>query len=393
MIGQIRTASEQIEQLRSAMISTKTTSGKTHDFYLYPARFSPAIASSVISLFSKPGDVILDPFMGGGTAIVEGLTLGRFVVGVDINTLAHLVTSAKTQPLSSSDECMIRRWADRSVRDFWRPVELPRINNLPIAFARFMGPALHYLEELQLPRQRAFARVALLRLGQWALDCRDRPTKSRKQMADKLPNLVERMFEGLGEFVEKCTMAGVGRKEITKNRLLLCGNAADIRDAPGIRAIRQRPRLIFTSPPYPGVHVLYHRWQIRSRKETAAPYWIAQLSDGYPESHYTGGSRTPTGEGNYFSLIRSVFSSVRKFIAADGMIVQLVGFANIQKQLPRYLETMVEAGFEACNPASREDLFLWRQVPNRKWYARVRGPLPASSEVLLFHRPRSLRST
>lgn len=35
------------------------------------------------------------------------------------------------------------------------------------------------------------------------------------------------------------------------------------------------PGLILTSPPYPGVHVLYHRWQVQGRKETPAPFWIA----------------------------------------------------------------------------------------------------------------------
>src|SRR5207253_10499997 len=112
------------------------------------------------------------------------------------------------------------------------------------------------------------------------------------------------------------------------------------------------PALILTSPPYPGVHVLYHRWQVQGRRETPAPYWIAQVPDGHFASHYTGGSRTPTGELRYFSMIRNVFSSVRPHMADDGLVAQLVGFADVESQLPLYLAAMSEAGFQDWTPPS-----------------------------------------
>ena len=48
-------------------------SGLTHDFYRYPARFSPLFARSAIELFTEPGDTVLDPFAGSGTSLVEAL--------------------------------------------------------------------------------------------------------------------------------------------------------------------------------------------------------------------------------------------------------------------------------------------------------------------------------
>ena len=59
------------ESFLAALHSSKPVKGLTHGFYLYPARFPPEIARSVISNFSRPGDAVLDPFMGGGTSIVE----------------------------------------------------------------------------------------------------------------------------------------------------------------------------------------------------------------------------------------------------------------------------------------------------------------------------------
>ena len=92
--------SSDLEQLTAALNSSRHTGGSTHNFYLYPARFSPEIARTIIALFSQPGDSVLDPFMGGGTSIIEGMMLGRRMVGIDLNALAHFVASVRTRPLS-----------------------------------------------------------------------------------------------------------------------------------------------------------------------------------------------------------------------------------------------------------------------------------------------------
>lgn len=101
------------DTLMRALVSARHTSGSPHNFYLYPARFSPEIAKAVIEKFSEPNNWVLDPFMGGGTAIVEGLMLGRRMIGADLNSLAHFVTRVRTTPLSQSDEECLRRWALR----------------------------------------------------------------------------------------------------------------------------------------------------------------------------------------------------------------------------------------------------------------------------------------
>lgn len=71
-------------------------SGLTHNYYRYPARFSPIFVRAVIDAFTAPGDVVLDPFVGGGTTLVEAIARGRHGVGVDISTLATFVSEVKT---------------------------------------------------------------------------------------------------------------------------------------------------------------------------------------------------------------------------------------------------------------------------------------------------------
>jgi hypothetical protein len=361
--------------------------GATHNFYHYPARFSADIARAVIENFSAPGDVVLDPFMGGGTSIIEGLRLGRRMIGVDINSLAHFVASVRTTPLSTNDGVALRAWARDSARIFggsYPPdAELPRIVNLPRAVELFLSGALQLSDGLEWPRQRAFARCALLRLGQWALDCRDFASLRRRRLALRLPDQVDEMLSGMEEFVQDCRTAGVSKNEISSRRLLFYRSAVGLEQESSIRDLGAKPRLVFTSPPYPSVHMLYHRWQFRGRKETPAPYWLARVPDGHYEKHYTGGSRTPTGQANYFAMIEAAFRSVRTLIHPNSLVVQLVGFSDTRTQLPRYLAAMRSAGFRE----SRGDDRLDRQVPNRKWYARMQGSLDASTELVLLHRP------
>src|SRR5262245_18223421 len=97
------TGREELARVADALRSAKYTGGSTHSFYHYPARFSPDSARAIIDAFSAVDDWVLDPFMGGGTSIIEALAAGRKVIGVDINALAHFVALVRTTPLSDHD--------------------------------------------------------------------------------------------------------------------------------------------------------------------------------------------------------------------------------------------------------------------------------------------------
>jgi DNA methylase len=69
--------------------------GLTHDFYKYPARFSPSFVRAAVETFTRPGELVLDNHVGGGITLVEALALGRDAIGVDISPLAEFVTALK----------------------------------------------------------------------------------------------------------------------------------------------------------------------------------------------------------------------------------------------------------------------------------------------------------
>jgi len=375
------------DDLLAAIASKDPVSGHTHTFYRYPARFSPLFVREVIRHYSRPGDVILDPFMGGGTAIVEALALGRKVIGVDLNTLAHFVSTVKTTPLSKYDVEILEKWlADvqgarrRGIAEADEPVR-----NLPRHLQKTWADLMAQAAWLPVERQRHFVRCALLKTGQWAIDCKDSipsGSDSVKQFADNL----REMIKGIGEFVSSCQMQGVQKSKIRQNRLLLCRSTAGLEDESKLASVA-KPTLVVTSPPYPAVHILYHRWQVQGRRETPAPYWLAALKDGHAASHYTFGSRSTLGLDNYFRNVEECFGSVRKIVARNALVVQLVAFSDTESQLPRYLAAMEAAGFAECNASGDGKDRVWRSVPNRKWYCNIGEEQDSSREVVLFHRP------
>jgi hypothetical protein len=149
------------------------------------------------------------------------------------------------------------------------------------------------------------------------------------------------------------------------------------------------PRLILTSPPYPGVYVNYHRWKVLGRRETPAPFWLADRRDGKGQSYYTMGARADRSLDTYFSRLEAAFVDLARLANRQTLMVQMVGFHNPDKDLPRYLQTMRRAGFsEVSIPslATRDDR-LWRTVPNRRWWVQdgTKG-IHTSDEVVLFHK-------
>lgn len=368
--------------------------GLTHGFYKYPARFSPAFARAAIHAFTQPGDLVLDPHVGGGTTLVEAIATGREAVGVDISTLAEFVTGVKCTVFSLDELATLKRWArhvassvdirkpsvalsDYEDRGYYKHLNHPSRWRLRKAIEQSIASAM----KLETPRLEAFGRCVVLRTAQWALDGR-----SKKASIDDFRRILgetaDEMLAGAHQL--RAASEVNGDQPVT----ILRRSAIGIEDEAIFRNMRA-PRLVVTSPPYPGVHVLYHRWQVDGRKEAPLPFMIANKLDGSGLSYYTMGDRKNPGLKTYFENIKGSMSSVAALANDDTIVVQMVAFSSPDWQLPRYLKAMKESGLtEMLLPALKDDGDgrLWRTVPGRRWYNAKRVNTHAAQEVVLFHR-------
>jgi hypothetical protein len=374
--------------------STKPVHGLTHRYYRYPARFPPEFVREVIQHFTRPGDTVLDPFMGGGTTAVEALAMGRKVVGVDLNPIAVFTTRVKSTPLTTTELKEVRRLVARIAQGDLAlnrytaiRTEDPLLINVPWWLRRALLRLLQPVERVTDPHVRAFLKCGLLKTAQWALDSREMLPTSQAFIEGFCGNVAE-MCDDMEGYRETLHSSGVtSRRQLSMSRRLLLADAAKLpRYKPLLQGWR-RPTLVLTSPPYPGVHVLYNRWQVQGRRETRAPFWILDQPDGHYASFFTFGSRERIDD--YFSKLKSAFEGIGAMLSPRALVVQLVSFANPDRDVRRYLRIMQSAGFDECD---RRELGLGtgyrfrRVVPNRKWYMRYQDAPPMTKEVLLVHR-------
>jgi hypothetical protein len=368
--------------------------GLTHGFYKYPARFSPSFVRAAIETFTRPGELVLDNHVGGGTTLVEALAIGRDAIGVDISALADFVARVKTTVFSEAELDRLEAWAKRvgaaiNIRKptvyfvhydalgYYKHLNHRSRWQLRKAIEQGLGCAI----SLGNRRLEAFGRCAILRAAQWALDGRKK-LPSVEKFREFLDTTAAEMVDGARALRVAVRVNAPHRPTIEIINRSAAGLERDKR-------LQKPPKLIVTSPPYPGVHVLYHRFQVDGRKEAPLPFMIAGKLDGAGSSYYTMGDRGYPELATYFANIKATMSSVAALSDEHTVVVQMLAFSNAKWQLPRYLETMREAGLEEVFlPAlqGERDGRLWRSVPGRRWYSGQRGETPGSQEVVLIHR-------
>lgn len=365
-----------------------------HGLYAYPARFSPHFAGRAIEAVSKPGDTVLDPFMGSGTTLIEAIRLGRKSFGVDVSPISNFIADRMFRGTAVAE---LKRAQDLSTRliDYLRekgPERIPLredvLNsvNLNHPDTVEIGSAIDFwLQEADAEGREVgrLLRAFVLSAGQWALDGR-RSVPQFSEFMDKLAHVKDIYPMSILAFGQACQERW-GTKSWHHNVQRKLGDAASVlNDLPS-----EHPKFdsLITSPPYPGVHILYGKWQIEGRRETKAPQWIVGSKDLKADSKFTMGTRR-TDQAGYFGAMGDLFSTIKPHLTQSALSVHMVGFRDPEVQLPEYIKMMNSAGFEEIRSSgpSTIDGRIWRRVPSRKFYAEASSASNNTSNevVLLF---------
>lgn len=100
----------------SADSARKESNYLTHGLHRYKGKFYPQLARALLNISGAGrGDLIMDPFMGSGTTLLEAWLMGLGGVGFDINPLARLIARTKVEALRAGPDRL-----RRAVDDFER---------------------------------------------------------------------------------------------------------------------------------------------------------------------------------------------------------------------------------------------------------------------------------
>jgi DNA modification methylase len=301
----------------------------THGFHSYPARMHPAIARVVIEKLSKPGDVVVDPFCGSGTVLVEAQRLGRRGAGVDLNPLALRVAEVKCDAREEADRDRFAETLDGIVENSKERVRERAPSNAPLSrdeatryeghVLREMGGLYEEIESVANDDDRRAFEVVLSSLV----------TKLSKQRADTSEQTVQKK---IGRYIPTEMFAKKGQelverwaeydhavpKNARKPRLIL----GDARTLPKLLdgAIAD---LIVTSPPYAGTYD-YAQHHVRRMP------WLGLDATTIDEGEI--GARRHAGDGlsRWDRELREALTAMAQSTRKGGTIVLLIGDGELE---------------------------------------------------------------
>ena len=93
-----------------------------YKIHRYFARRPWNVFETLVSELTKPGDLVLDPFMGGGTTIYEASKLGRSAIGCDLNPLSIFIVEAMFEKGDSKELRDVSEKIVAVLDDFQGPV-------------------------------------------------------------------------------------------------------------------------------------------------------------------------------------------------------------------------------------------------------------------------------
>jgi Putative RNA methylase family UPF0020 len=75
-----------------------------HGIHEYKGKFNPQITRALCNVVDPGAELLLDPFCGSGTALVEGMRLGLDVVGIDRSPLAAFLSTVKAEATATASK-------------------------------------------------------------------------------------------------------------------------------------------------------------------------------------------------------------------------------------------------------------------------------------------------
>jgi site-specific DNA-methyltransferase (adenine-specific) len=332
-----------------------------HPMCSYLASFPAALAHAFIERYSRPGDVVLDPFSGRGTAPLQACAEGRIGVGNDLNPLAYLLTAAKVDPPTRPEihtriAALRLGWSadaaawtalgervaagDATARvpgagsrggpdDGTEPVP-PEV---AVSFhPRTLGQLLSIRSTLQTETSRVDRFIAAALTGILH-------GKSRSYLSELMPNTFSMAPRYVREFAvrtsfrspERDAFASLEQKVRRLERqprppatgLAMLGDARDS-GSRAVRALRERAlptraRLVLTSPPYLRVVKYgYYNWL----RTWFLGHDARTIDSTLDDAHH----RAP-----YLVFLRDVLADLRPALTEDAVVVLVIGDVELDR--------------------------------------------------------------
>lgn len=331
----------------------KDTAYITHGYHRYPAKFIPQIVSRLTQRYTSKGDLVVDPFGGCGTTLVEAKVMGRHSIGVDINPVAVLITKAKKTHIDLEcleDELSILEHKIATFSDKTR-VKTPKHERIDYWFRATEKRKLAFL----------FSRIAKIKdqdmqdffycgFSNILKNCSIWQQKSNKPTRDlhKEPTdpfviflkQIKKMMRGNTDFINL----------LRENKATRTPSKIYCSDARKIPTKANSTRLVITSPPYvtsyeyADLHQLTALWfehtnnlsDFRKRFIGTAHHQKkdlvlnSQIAQNIKDQLFEKNAKTAEEVATYFSEMNQVFTEMKRILKKDGRACIVIGNTSLK---------------------------------------------------------------
>ena len=349
-----------------------------HPMCSYLASFPASLVHAFIARYTRPGDVVLDPFSGRGTTPLQACAEGRIGAGNDLNPFAQILTAAKVDPPTKADvktrvAALRLAWAASAAE--WNlladsivanpgstEIEVPGAGSRPIsapAARSALSGSIPIRPDASVPAEvalafhpRTLAQLLYLRSGLDPDDRTDRfilatltgilHVKSASYLSVVMPNTFSMAPRYVRDFVERTDfhsperdvfallddkLRRLYRQPLPASRgIALLGDARDaglrFREALHSRGLPEKARLVVTSPPYLRVVKYgYYNW---------LRLWLlgcdaSAIDDLLDDAHHRDA---------YLVFMREVLRGLRPALADDAVIALVIGDVEMDRGRP-----------------------------------------------------------
>jgi SAM-dependent methyltransferase len=335
--------------------------------HFHPGRFISQLPSILISLFSDPGETILDPFCGAGTTLVEAQRLGRKSMGIDVNPISVLISRAKTLRLSETQVQKILRcyfaqfvrMRSKSLRHAAPPtVQVQKWYSPSVAddlLRLYRGMTVTRSEEAKLLKQLCFSSI-LMRAARetrhWGYVCDN--TDPKAHPFRDIPAILEQTIEEIRvAYQERDKFDDTGPRYVPS---VLLGSAERILS----KVSQESVDLIVTSPPYFGVvdYVKAQRLSMEWFGYEIEPYRVAEIGARSKRHRKTAALE-------FERELISVFGEARRVLKAGRLCIVIFGASDTRTfRESRIVSILEAAGFELIHGVNRDVSIQRRQKPS-----------------------------